>query len=226
MKNIQYIHLENHKKIHKQIIQNLQSIITDFDPQKLNETYEKVLDFVNNGLIQHIMIEDKKVQHYRRDKLGLRTMFTWKDDYLLENQDIDDDHKQLFLIAFKAFSHKDTQEPKQHIKKVIVELNDYMKEHFEREEKFMASIEFPLIDEHKQLHEKIINQINELIRRIPTMTIEQFERELLASIDIWLVNHIIHEDQKIMCFLSTNTKQAADVDTVEEFCESDGIPID
>lgn len=216
MKNIEYIFLEQHKKIHKEIVKNLQEVITNFDTEKLEDTYNKILDFVKNGLVQHIMLEDKKVQHFRRNKVGLETMFTWKDDYLLDNEEIDSDHKKLFMIAYEAFSHNDKKEPKQHIKKVIVELNKYMNEHFNREEDFMESIGFPLIEEHKKMHEKIINQINELIRRIPTMSIEQFEMELLSSIDIWLVNHIIYEDHKIICFEKSNSDFSIDLDDIEE----------
>ena len=189
MKSIQYINLEQHKIIHKQIVENLQEIITNFDSTQLDDVYNKVIDFVRNGLVQHIMIEDKKVQHK--------------------------DHKELFMIAFKAFSHKETKDPRKHVKSVIIELNKYMKEHFQREEEFMDSIFYPLADEHKKLHEKIINQINELIKRIPTMSIEQFERELLASIDIWLVNHIIHEDQKIICFQNSESDIGINLDDID-----------
>lgn len=218
MGSFQYNKLPEHKKIHKAIVANLQNIISTFNSSNPEQTYNKILDFVINGLVQHIMIEDKKVQHFKRDIKALKNMFTWKDDYLLDNKEIDDDHKKLFMIAFKAFSHKDKKEPRKHIKGVILELNQYMKEHFSREEDFMESIGFPLLEEHKALHERIIEQINELIRRIPTMSLDQFERELLASIDIWLVNHIIHEDHKIMCFLETkeNAIDLDDLDSIDE----------
>jgi hemerythrin len=214
MGSFQYNKLPEHKKIHKAIVANLQNIISSFNSSDNEQTYNKILDFVKNGLVQHIMIEDKKVQHFKRDIKLLKNMFTWKDDYLLDNKEIDDDHQKLFMIAMKAFSHKDKEDPRKHIKGVILELNQYMKEHFSREEDFMESIEFPLLEEHKALHEKIIEQINELLRRIPTMPLDEFERELLASIDIWLVNHIIHEDQKIMCFLETK-ENAIDLDDLD-----------
>ncbi|WP_373072235.1 bacteriohemerythrin [Sulfurimonas sp.] len=219
MGTFQYNKLPEHKKIHKAIVANLQNIISTFNSSDDEQTYNKILDFVKNGLVQHIMIEDKKVQHFKRDIKVLRNMFTWKDDYLLENKEIDDDHQKLFMIAFKAFSHEDKEEPKKHIKGVILELNQYMKEHFSREEDFMDSIGYPLLEEHKALHERIIDQINELLHRIPTMSLVEFERELLASIDIWLVNHIIHEDHKIICYLKEQ-ENAIDLDDLDNMDEN------
>ncbi len=215
MKDVQYVKLAEHKKIHRDIVSNLQNIIKNFDPNNSEKIYNNILDFVKNGLVLHIMIEDKKVQHFIRNRMSLRNMFTWKDDYLLGDKQIDDDHKKLFMIAFKAFSHKEEKEPREHIKKVIQELNKYMKEHFEREEEFMESISFPILDDHKIMHDKIITQINDLIKRIPTMSIKDFEKELLSSIDIWLVNHIVYEDQKIMCYLEAKKEKGIDLDEID-----------
>lgn len=62
MSHIEYIHLDNHKKIHKAIVKKLQDIITNFDSTSIDDVYSRVKSFVNNDLVKHIIIEDKKVQ--------------------------------------------------------------------------------------------------------------------------------------------------------------------
>lgn len=202
MKSIQYIHLIQHQNIHKQIVKNLNAIIEETSNETILQTSAKIVNFINNGLVQHIMIEDKKVQHFKRSRQGLRYLFAWKSSYKLGNKQIDDDHKNLFNIALKALHFESEADKKGHVRSTIIELNKYMQEHFMREEEFMQSISYPKYEEHKHLHSNIIDQINGLIVRIPIMTLEEFEKMLLTYIDIWLVNHIIHEDQKIMCFES------------------------
>lgn len=200
MQSIEYANLAVHKSLHQKIVHNLNSIIDDMSHQTIAETYKRIVDFINNGLVQHIMVEDKKVQHYKRSAMGLRSLFAWKSDYKLYNEQIDEDHKQLFNIALKALNYERVEDKKQHIRSTIIELNKYMQEHFSREEEYMRSISFPLLEEHKVLHANIIDQINSLIKKLPKMSFDEFEKTLVSYIDIWLVNHIVHEDQKIMCF--------------------------
>jgi len=201
MRSLEYVHLSEHQAKHKVLIAKLQAIIADLAHKNFEQTYTSVLRFVNQDLIHHIMVEDKKVQHFRRNKLGMRTMFTWRKEYMLCHDMIDKDHQELFNIAYRAFSHNESKLPKEYVRKIIRELNEYMQAHFMREEEYMDSIEFPLLQEHKNIHLNIISQIHELYSKIPLMSLQQFEKELLSSIDIWLVNHILNEDQKIICFL-------------------------
>ncbi|WP_324170515.1 hemerythrin domain-containing protein [Sulfurimonas sp.] len=200
MRELEYEKLAEHISIHKQIVESLNQIVLDMSKNSQDRTYELICDFVKNGLVQHIIIEDKKLQHFKRNKLGLRAMFTWKNDYKLNIEMIDEEHQGLFKIALKALKFKNDSDLKVHIRQIIIDLNNYMKKHFDHEEDFMKSIEYPGLEEHKILHQNIINQINGLIVNIASMTLLEFEKELLTYIDIWLINHIIFEDKKIMCY--------------------------
>jgi hemerythrin len=200
MREFHYAHLQEHIRIHEKIVENLNTIIKEMHNVPLESTYLLIRDFIKNGLVGHIIIEDKKVQHFKKNRLGLRALFAWKDDYKLLQEDIDTEHKKLFQIAIRALQYRDDSDLKSHIKKIIIELNEYMKFHFEHEEEFMESIGYPQIQEHKLLHENIITQINDLIRNIASYSLVEFEKKLMTYIDIWLVNHIVFEDKKVMCY--------------------------
>jgi hemerythrin len=73
-----------------------------------------------------------------------------------------------------------------------------MKSHFEHEEKYMTSINYPESYDHTILHEKIIEEMNNFLKSISKMSIEEVERRLIEYIDIWLINHILYEDRKII----------------------------
>ena len=64
----------------------------------------------------------------------------------------------------------------------------------------MCYIGFPDYENHKKLHDDIIININEFIKTLPKISIEQFERKLIEYMDVWLINHIVAEDHKIICF--------------------------
>jgi hemerythrin len=200
MRYIDYVDLSRHIEIHKKIVKDLHTIIHNLPNESLTQTRSKIIDFMNNGLVHHIMIEDKKVQHFRKNRLGIRNLFKWEEKYKVHNDMIDDDHKRLFELALNTLNYKTAPNKKEFVRSTIIELNKYMKEHFEREEDYMHTIAFPLYKEHKELHQKIIDQINSLIKQLPKLSFEEFEIKIVSYIDIWLVNHIIQEDQKIICY--------------------------
>ncbi len=73
-----------------------------------------------------------------------------------------------------------------------------MKIHFANEEQYMASKKYKYLNYHKKQHENIISQINEFITLIPSLPREQIDRKLLEYVDIWLINHIICDDKRIV----------------------------
>ncbi|QOG12966.1 bacteriohemerythrin [Arcobacter sp. FWKO B] len=206
MKSVEYDKIHEHQQMHKNIVDLLNELIDDLDYLPQQEISRQLNIFVNQYIVQHILIEDKKVHHFRRNRDELKDMFEWKDVYKINHNLIDTEHIHLFEIAFKALENCDSQDIKSHVRNIIIELYDYMKIHFEHEENFMKEIGYIDFDEHKMIHENIIIQINDFIKQISTLSLEEFERKLIEYIDIWLVNHIVYEDRKIACFMKKNQK--------------------
>lgn len=199
MKSINYSGLEDHKKIHESVVTDLNNIISQINTLEKKDIKEKLESFITDNIVAHILIEDKKVHHYRRDKNELRDMFKWKNSFKLDIAVIDKEHQKLFMIAQKALSYSG-QNKINHVKNTIKELYDYMKLHFENEEKFMENIAYPELQEHKKLHQNIIDQMNHFLKYLGKISIDEFERKLIEYMDIWLVNHIVYEDVKISNF--------------------------
>lgn len=196
MKSINYYDYDKHLKLHKQILKNLDDFITSLPSMQSSEIQDKLLEFVTTNIVNHIIIEDKKVHHFRRTRNELKTIFKWKSIYAIGQEDIDKEHKKLFDIAIDAVNYQGSDANKYYKTKVI-ELYNYMKTHFVNEEKFMQDINYPFFKEHLKLHDLILLQMNDFIKEIPSLKSDIFERKIIEYIDIWLVNHIIHEDQKI-----------------------------
>lgn len=199
MESIGYDDLKRHKALHKNIIENLTNTIKEINNYTLDELFDKLSFIVSHYIVQHILIEDKKFHHKRKTREELKSHFKWRGDYKIFNDMIDREHKELFDIALKALDYHNT-DIRTHIKITIQELYDYMKTHFEHEEAYMEEIAYPNIKEHKKLHEKIINQMNDFIKQLPKLNLEDFEKRLIEYMDIWLINHILYEDRKIISY--------------------------
>ncbi|MBE0492097.1 MAG: hemerythrin family protein [Sulfurospirillum sp.] len=127
----------------------------------------------------------------------------WKENYAVGEKRIDYEHKQLFIIAQKAFSVVGSDQKMQKIKTIVHELMDYTKIHFYHEEEFMQKASFPKLEEHKKLHLAIIKSMNQFLKTINAKTLYEIEKDLAHFIEIWFIHHIIYEDKKVHIWLKS-----------------------
>jgi hemerythrin len=77
-------------------------------------------------------------------------------------------------------------------------LDDYTKTHFKDEEKYMQSINYPKLNEQKQMHQDFIKRLAELRKEYETsganITVIIGANQFILD---WLTKHISNEDKKI-----------------------------
>ncbi|AXH16257.1 bacteriohemerythrin [Malaciobacter mytili] len=203
MRKIGYPELDNHKILHKMLINLLNNLIKNINNLEFEEIKEELFKFIEEYFVNHIILEDKKIQIWSISLDELRKNFGWKDVYSVNNVQIDKEHQELFNIAKEAFCIVDSSKRNEKIKIILNRLITYMKTHFEYEEEFMKENDYIRYEEHKKIHKNIIEKLNDFIKKLPHMNIELFEKELARIIDITLVQHIIQEDRKIVAWLNT-----------------------
>lgn len=207
MEEIDYPELENHKILHKNMLNMLTNLISELNKLELEDIEKLLFNFIEEYFIRHIVLEDKKIQLWNTSLEDLKKNFGWKEIYSVGNVEIDKEHKKLFDIAQDAFTQVEETQRNAKIKEVLTELYTYMKTHFKHEEKFMKEMNYPLLEEHKILHHNIIEKINTFIKQLPNMEESIFEKELAQIIDIALVHHIIQEDRKIIAWSKSNLQK-------------------
>ena len=127
----------------------------------------------------------------------------WKDKYKVGVESIDDQHRELFkrLEEFiQIVQNKDVkwEDRLNKAKEVLSFLQDYVVFHFEDEEKFQESINYPDIDIHKEAHRKFRAGINEYVEIfIDGGFTEEKMQEFSAKLMTWLIMHVGKMDQKI-----------------------------
>ncbi|MDQ7089367.1 MAG: bacteriohemerythrin [Methylococcales bacterium] len=128
----------------------------------------------------------------------------WNQDYSVGITSLDNHHKKLFDILNKLFSLMDEGADDELILKVIDELLDYTHYHFEKEEKIMAKIAYPDLEQHKVLHKELIDQLNGFASEAEHgMAI--FVAIKIATVGLeWLKNHILTVDHKYHEYMKKN----------------------
>ena len=205
MRTIEYPLLKEHMGIHEHIIENIQRMIASLATISLKEFEKNLAFFIDTALVGHILEEDTKIQRFYEAKKGQRHVIRWSDELSMENENIDEEHKALFVIANEAFSMSEKGASKAELKAIVVKLLSYFETHFEHEERYMKEIEYPKLKRHQESHAKIIQKSHLLLKEMSHMDAKTFEVELALLIEKSIVQHILLADKRIKDFLTNNT---------------------
>jgi hemerythrin len=132
----------------------------------------------------------------------------WNEVYALHHEKIDAQHKGLFRIANIVEVLDPNRTSKGQLAIIMKQFFEYMREHIKDEEAYMKSIEYPFLQEHEKMHEKIIDELTDILKQ---------SQEIVALIDQikivshqWLVGHILQHDQHIQKWFSSHTVELDD----------------
>jgi len=134
---------------------------------------------------------------------------TWSDELSVNNDMIDNQHKEFFYRINKLIEAVKCEKEQEEIEKLIKYLEDYTVEHFKAEEEFMCQHKYTGLLHHQRIHNKFIldfyrikQEIEEKMNNRPFMLL----RIQLLVMD-WLYNHIATEDQLFATFMRRNIKK-------------------
>ncbi len=123
------------------------------------------------------------------------SMIAWSDEYNVDIQEIDEQHKRLIEIInelYDAISSKKQHDQLQH---VLQELVEYTKVHFAVEETLMRIFHYEEYDEHKAIHDKIVTKVLDFKKKFDAGD-ERMGMELLMFLKDWLFDHINKVDKR------------------------------
>ena len=135
--------------------------------------------------------------------------FKWKEEYNLNIEEIDKQHKKLMEIGERAYDIAiidDGYDRYDEIMTIIDELLDYTKYHFEYEEKMLKEHNYDHIHDQEEAHGFYVYKINEVASRDDEEIDDNQRKVVLEIIDFlseWISTHINVEDRKYALFLKT-----------------------
>ncbi|TCK98716.1 hemerythrin [Natranaerovirga hydrolytica] len=132
----------------------------------------------------------------------------WKDKYEVGVDLIDEQHKELFTRVSDFIqtvqSKGDWQAKEEKVKETMQFMQEYVVTHFDDEEKYQESINYPNKNEHKNLHAKFKYDVNQYVEKFQTNGYdEELVKEFSGKLMTWLIMHVGLEDQKIGQYVAT-----------------------
>jgi hemerythrin len=117
----------------------------------------------------------------------------WNDTYSIDGGEIDREHKIIIDLINQIEGAEALQDVTENITST---LETYVAEHFLHEEEYMASVGYPGLEEHKEMHRKFSNVAVNMIDELGSSgSVAQIE--LKTFLQNWLQAHILDEDMKI-----------------------------
>lgn len=131
---------------------------------------------------------------------------TWSSEFETGVKAIDNDHKALFdEIKQLAIALMNEAKPDV-IEHAIVCLENYVYEHFRREETFMINAGYPKAEEHMRSHRALTRQVALLKKLNRDETVHIDAGKLVTFLSNWLSHHIVHVDMAYVPYLHGKAK--------------------
>lgn len=126
----------------------------------------------------------------------------WRDTYDTGVEAVDIEHRKLVeLVEAMHISIRDN-EPKDTVDRVINEIVEYTQDHFKNEESLMQNELYPELDEHKQEHQKLIEEVGIFKERLMN-NFPDGRQDFYRFLREWLINHILGSDKKFGAYVSS-----------------------
>ena len=119
----------------------------------------------------------------------------WKSEYAIGHFQTDNEHKKLISLANKVIRFSKNGEDISRIREALKALRQYTIIHFRNEENYMQRIGYPGLKQHQECHEELIARMNEVVTE--NTTVNDLVHGLKRLMVVWVIEHIIHEDNKI-----------------------------
>lgn len=115
--------------------------------------------------------------------------------------EIDRQHMTLLLMIDDLITHTD-ENKEQSVADMVMFLKSYVDIHFKTEEEYMIKAGYKDFEQHKQIHDGFITEVEDLHRKLsdPIDRIMLTE-ETINSVKDWVINHVKHTDIQMAKFL-------------------------
>jgi hemerythrin len=135
-------------------------------------------------------------------------LIEWSDDYLLNIDQVDAQHKGFFEATHRLYFDILNCKGEEVVEASLTYLKDYADEHFRDEEVFMAKHKYPALSEHKKLHKDFIEKLDWLKDQFNVSNVgtQEMADDVLEMTQDWLVDHITEEDTKYAKFIMAASK--------------------
>jgi len=138
-------------------------------------------------------------------------LIKWRDSYSVGVDKFDQEHMVLVELINEMFTIvRDKEGDVAVLTDAVEKLVDYTRIHFTDEEEALEKVNYPKLEEHKEIHTNLLEQVVDFQKQVEDEG-KDLRMDLYKFLRDWLINHILDEDMKYGEYF---TEEPESVDTV------------
>jgi hemerythrin len=126
----------------------------------------------------------------------------WHDELSVGHPLLDEQHRALVSVINKLSAHDNSQKnDAEFISEMLTSIQDYIRTHFDTEERLLAQIDYPELLAHQQSHNRFLEDYSHICMEVMLhkgYSIADFHSFLTC----WLENHLLREDMAYKPFIT------------------------
>jgi len=127
-------------------------------------------------------------------------IITWNDNYSVGIKSIDEQHQKLVQYLQDLDIAIVQKNEKVILHKILHDLYEYIDFHFQTEEKYFRSVNYPETEQHLIEHVNFMRKVNEFVQDYESGNTD-ISIEIMSFLVDWLINHICGTDRKYSRYL-------------------------
>lgn len=128
----------------------------------------------------------------------------WDDTLNIDVFDMDDRMKQFFVYVNKLIEFKNIKRKKEEdydsIGETLADISEYIRQHFNHEERLLTQYRYPEFAAHKKEHRRFVKKIL-AFRRLFSEDPDKIYNDCIDYIREWIVVHINEDDKRYAPFV-------------------------
>lgn len=129
------------------------------------------------------------------------TLIEWKQDFEIGIPSVDHEHRELIELINTLHESLSGKSDLDRTVAVLGEINARISAHFALEEKEMRSMGYDEFADHKEDHERLLDEIRDIMDRVEDDRSWDYETELGTRLRDWFAEHFRTKDSRLHRFL-------------------------
>jgi len=139
----------------------------------------------------------------------------WEKSWELGNGLIDTQHRLLILLSRKLDIAIKSNESKECVLRIMLELRKFAEFHFISEENLMHEIGYPDVELHSLMHTELLKRLESMLVKINYQ--KEFPEDLLHFFSNWVTGHMAEADLKIVNYINRSPQRPVGEQLYKEY---------
>lgn len=138
-------------------------------------------------------------------------ILTWRDEWTLGIDTLDDDHREIVTVLQKMacrFGNRSEcpegwsenreagNDCDEDLYAALDRFGGFVRRHFQREEEFIRTIDYPGLPDHRSEHALLMAEFTETVRELRERGVVQLGLQDLVALKQWVAAHILGADRR------------------------------